>query len=518
MQELHSGAPPRSRASWRIWAAAIVVGLLLASLALALVQPPTSRAAISTPWLHVEGNWIKDPNGNRVVLRGAAIIDLALADATRPGGVRGLIDRITNEANGWYPRVIRLSVYPNAEGGWPSQGWNANPDAYFTQHLDPAVQYCVSKGIYCIVDWHYISDYNTPAIDSTTRAFWTYVAPRYNNTPNVLYELFNEPINPDNWDTWRATAQPWVDLIRSYAPNNLILVGAPSWSQHTAGAINNPFTGGNIVYTAHIYAEHPPSQWDTWFGNTANYYPVMITEWGWQAGGAVPTNGTRTSFGVPFQNYIESKPNIGWSAWVADNEWGPVMFDANWNLLGGENYEGQFVKDWLYTKRNSDLPGGSGPTPTPTTPPSTTNLLANGGIEAGTFGWNCNNCTLTAVTSPVRTGARALKITNRAAAWAGPQQSVGSKLVNGAAYTTVAWVRLPSGTANALVTLAITAGGTTNYITLAPSTPVNATGWTKLTGTVTVTWSGALSSATWYVETASGTTNFYLDDARFYRP
>ncbi|WP_187399453.1 hypothetical protein [Micromonospora sp. AP08] len=41
---------------------------------------------------------------------------------------------------------------------------------------------------------------------------------------------------------------------------------------------------------------------------------------------------------------------------------------------------------------------------------------------------------------------------------------------------------------------------------------MNPDGWTKLTGTATVSWSGNLSGATFYVETASGTDAFSVDD------
>jgi hypothetical protein len=60
----------------------------------------------------------------------------------------------------------------------------------------------------------------------------------------------------------------------------------------------------------------------------------------------------------------------------------------------------------------------------------------------------------------------------------------------------------------------LTAGGTTNYVTLAQGA-VNSSGWTLLTGTTTLSWSGTLSSATFYVETAAGTDSFYIDDASF---
>lgn len=57
-----------------------------------------------------------------------------------------------------------------------------------------------------------------------------------------------------------------------------------------------------------------------------------------------------------------------------------------------------------------------------------------------------------------------------------------------------------------------TADGTTSYVSLTPGTAVNPDGWTRLTGTATVSWSGALSGATFYVETASGTGGFSVDD------
>lgn len=45
------------------------------------------------------------------------------------------------------------------------------------------------------------------------------------------------------------------------------------------------------------------------------------------------------------------------------------------------------------------------------------------------------------------------------------------------------------------------------------STTINSSGWTLLTGTKTITWSGTLSAVLFYVETAAGTDNFYIDDA-----
>ena len=69
-------------------------------------------------------------------------------------------------------------------------------------------------------------------------------------------------------------------------------------------------------------------------------------------------------------------------------------------------------------------------------------------------------------------------------------------MTNGKSYTTSVWVRSQSGTPSAKVTLAVTANGSTSYVSLTPATAVNTGGWTLLTGTATVSWTGTLTGAT----------------------
>jgi hypothetical protein len=146
----------------------------------------------------------------------------------------------------------------------------------------------------------------------------------------------------------------------------------------------------------------------------------------------------------------------------------------------------------------------------------TANLLTNGGMESGTTGWSVFGAgTLSSNTSVFHSGTRSILHTGRTAAWNGPRQVVTSVLTNGSSYTTSVWVRTQSGTPSSKVTLQLTANGSTSYVTLAPATAVNSSSWTLLTGTATVSWSGTLSSANFYVETTSGTNSFYIDDASF---
>ncbi|GIH07777.1 alpha-N-arabinofuranosidase [Rhizocola hellebori] len=143
------------------------------------------------------------------------------------------------------------------------------------------------------------------------------------------------------------------------------------------------------------------------------------------------------------------------------------------------------------------------------------NLLTNPDMEGGTTGWGVFGAgTLASNTSVFHGGARSLLYTGRTAAWNGPTQNAISLVANGASFTTSVWMRSQTGTPTGKVTLQITANGTTNYIALAQGA-VNASGWTQLTGTVTVSWSGTLTDARFRAETTAGTDGFYIDDASF---
>ncbi|MGI5240200.1 family 43 glycosylhydrolase [Dactylosporangium sp. CA-139066] len=161
------------------------------------------------------------------------------------------------------------------------------------------------------------------------------------------------------------------------------------------------------------------------------------------------------------------------------------LFNVNW---------------WQFTAAGGNTGGG--------------NLLTNPTMESGTSGWSVFGAgTLAANSSVVHGGSQSLLLTGRTASWNGPAQAVTSKLTNGKSYATSVWVRSQSGTPSAKVTLALTANGSTSYVQLTPAATVNASGWTQLTGTATVSWTGTLTGATLYVETAAGTDGLYIDDA-----
>lgn len=321
--------------------------------------PAAATALAPTPWLHVEGNQIKDPTGKVVILRGVATADLGAVQAWE-GGVNKMIDRLTNAEDtqgcspGWHTRVIRFTITPkDGDTTTPTQ-YQAGGD-YYDKMLRPAVDYAHSKGLYVIIDWHYIDD--TTKHRETTSQFWTEMAPRFANDSHVLFELFNEPINGSSWPSVRADMQIWANIVRAAAPKNLILVGTPNWCQVVGPTATMPIEGTNIVYVAHMYPQHwaQPGLRNQ-IVQAAAVHPVFVTEWGFQEGSNAILNGTASSYGYPFKQFIEEN-KLSWIGWVASSSWQPVIFTkGDYRLLVGEGWMGGFLKDWLYERRADDQP------------------------------------------------------------------------------------------------------------------------------------------------------------------
>src|SRR5690349_18242096 len=103
----------------RIQLRSLLVSLCVIVILLSSVALPTGVVhAINTPWLSVSGRFIRDPQGNNVVLRGVSLVDVSVANS-RPRNAATLTNMLTSDADGWYARVVRFPVYPNAIDGQP---------------------------------------------------------------------------------------------------------------------------------------------------------------------------------------------------------------------------------------------------------------------------------------------------------------------------------------------------------------------------------------------------------------
>lgn len=252
-------------------------------------------------------------------------------------------------------QVIRIPVFPpHLVEGWP---YPFDPEANDSLYnlLRATVDYCGSKGVYAIIDWHDINDTFQTLQQAVN--FWQYMAPRFANDTHVMFELFNEPINnigsdEENWQSVKADMKVLVDVVRASAPDTLLFVGTPRWCQIIGPVVDDPLDDQNVVYTVHLYPYHWLNDnlyYMTSIAQAAACVPVILGEWGFiHPSEDNVLDGTVTNYGEPLKQFAEGL-GIGNIAWVASYDWQPPMYDTDWNLLSGEGYMGCFVKDWLYS-------------------------------------------------------------------------------------------------------------------------------------------------------------------------
>jgi endo-1,4-beta-xylanase len=146
----------------------------------------------------------------------------------------------------------------------------------------------------------------------------------------------------------------------------------------------------------------------------------------------------------------------------------------------------------------------------------------NSGISA-TFedgaldGWSSRaGSALANSTADAHGGTHSLLVTNRVAAYDGPQISVSDKMYNGSGYSISVWVKLgPSATQNDTlrVSLQTTLAGATTYHTVVSNTLVPLGTWVQLSiPTYAMAFAYDPGQAFLYVESSSGTQSFYIDD------
>lgn len=172
---------------------------------------------IPTPWLHREGNELRDPEGNKVVLRGVNVTDPARAESLLwRSPLWQNIEHATDPDRDWYARIIRIPVQtgdvanvdpddgsimgsPTDEVD-PGEFSRTQLETYVEEYLRPAVDFCAEVGVYCIVDYHRHDDqsveYTDPDLHEEVMMFWDTVAPEFADDSHVLYEVYNEPIGP----------------------------------------------------------------------------------------------------------------------------------------------------------------------------------------------------------------------------------------------------------------------------------------------------------------------------------
>jgi hypothetical protein len=274
----------------------------------------------------VEKHGLLTVNGNKIVDKNNEVVSLAgnsfFWTNNNWGGLKYYKASVVSWLKlDWNTTIVRAAMGVEDSGGY-LDAKTANKN-----RLKTIVDAAIDQGLYVIIDWH--SHHAEDNVNEAV-AFFEEMATTYGNHPNIIYEIYNEPLNVSWDDTIKPYAETVINAIRAIDPDNLIVVGTPEWSQRVDLAANNPITNySNIAYTLHFYSVHHQQ----WLRDRADEalekgIALFITEWG-------------------VLGYTQDDPETDqWMQWCKDNQ----LIHCSWAVNDKE-------EEWSIVKPNSNTNG-----------------------------------------------------------------------------------------------------------------------------------------------------------------
>jgi endoglucanase len=213
-------------------------------------------------FLSVKGTELVDKNGEPIVLRGVSF------------GWHNWWSRFYNAQTfatlkkDWKANVVRAAIGVEPDGALLS-----NPELAY-ECMTTVVDAAIYNDMYIIIDFH-AHNINLEA----AKAFFTQAAEHYKNSPNVIYEIYNEP-DYETWEEVKAYSVEIIQTIRDIAPKNIIIVGSPHWDQDIDVAAADPIADyENLMYSLHFYAAtHKEYLRNRTENAISNGLPIFVSE------------------------------------------------------------------------------------------------------------------------------------------------------------------------------------------------------------------------------------------------
>ena len=172
----------------------------------------------------------------------------------------------------WKANLVRVAVGVEADGGLLTDSSNKT-------RAMTVIDAAIANNMYVIIDWH---THTAEANKAAAITFFKEMATKYGNYNNVIYEVYNEPLQVSWSNVIKPYATDVIKEIRAIDPDNLIIVGTPTWSQDVDVASQDKITAySNIAYTLHFYAgTHKQFLRDKAQTALNNGIALFVTEWG----------------------------------------------------------------------------------------------------------------------------------------------------------------------------------------------------------------------------------------------
>lgn len=220
--------------------------------------------------LSVSGVHIVDAKGENVCLAGPSYF---WSNTGWDGAAFYNADSLNYFVDQWQASWVRAAMGIDAKGG-------VIDDPENEQRVIALIDAAIDRGIYVLVDFHshHAEQHEARAID-----FFTRIAQKYGKQPNLIYEIYNEPLDKTDWTSViKPYAERVIQAIRRVDPDNLIIVGTQSWSQDVDKAADDPLVNAhNVAYSLHFYANtHKEALRKKALYAIHKGLPIVVTEWG----------------------------------------------------------------------------------------------------------------------------------------------------------------------------------------------------------------------------------------------
>lgn len=248
----------------------------------------------------------------------------------------------------WNTNVVRLAMYVDEWGN--GQCYMGNKSGSL-ELLEKGVDICIKLDMYVIIDWHVLNPGDPSKYTNEAKSFFETVSKRYAKYPNVIYEICNEPNGGASWSgNIKPYAEKIIPVIRKNAPNSVIIVGTPTWSQEIDKPLSDPLSYKNVMYAFHFYAATHAGLRSNVENCVAQGLPVFVSEFGTcdaSGGGANDFNETQK-----WLSYFD-KQGISYCNWSICNkdETCSVLrpgTSANGNWSESDLTEnGKWIRNWF---------------------------------------------------------------------------------------------------------------------------------------------------------------------------
>ena len=280
--------------------------------------------------LKLDGNNIVNQYNEKITLKGISSHGIQWFNYL-------VTDENIKELKSWNTNIFRLAMYTK-EGGYID-----NKDIY--NDLIKDIDLVIDNDMYVIVDWHILSDNNPNNYKNEAIEFFDKISSKYKDTPNIIYEICNEPNNGTSWNDIKSYAEDVVKTIRKNS-NNIIIVGTPTWSQDVDSVIGNKIDDNNTMYALHFYSgTHKDYLRDKAKKALDNNVAVFISEFG--VSDASGNGGVYLDEANKWMDFIKEN-NLSFINWsLADKDESSALLKPNNKVITDDalSESGKYIKD-----------------------------------------------------------------------------------------------------------------------------------------------------------------------------